>query len=59
MKLATPQERPMLLATIKKVQADLELFALQTENKEAKEMYKKNAVKMTEVLNLVTLYLEN
>ncbi|MGP7818477.1 DUF421 domain-containing protein [Niallia sp. 01092] len=57
--LAKPQERPLLLATIKKIQADLEMYALQTENKEAKEMYKKNANKMLEVQKRVTVYLEN
>jgi len=59
MKLASPQERPLLLASIKKIQADLEIYALQTENKEAKSMYNKNAKKMMEVQNLVKMYLEN
>ena len=58
-KLATAQERPLLLATIKKVQSDLELFSLQTEDKEAKEMYSRNAKKMTEIQELVKVYLEN
>ncbi|MFT8320826.1 MAG: DUF421 domain-containing protein [Bacillus sp. (in: firmicutes)] len=58
-KLATPQERPLLLATIKKIQADLETYALQTENIKAKEMYAKNAEKMVEVERSVKVYLEN
>ncbi|WP_445488027.1 DUF421 domain-containing protein [Niallia sp. 03133] len=58
-KLAKSQQRPLLLATIKKIQADLEIYALQTENKEAKKMYQKNAEKMLEVEKLVKVYLEN
>jgi len=58
-KLATPQERPLLLATIKRVQSDLEMFSLQTDNKNAKEMYSRNAKKMTEIQELVKIYLEN
>lgn len=58
-KLATPQERPLLLATIKRVQSDLEMFSLQTDNKDAKEMYSRNAKKMTEIQELVKIYLEN
>ena len=41
-----PQEKKLLLAAIKKVQADFELFALQTEAKEAKALYEANAKKM-------------
>ncbi|MBM7552239.1 DUF421 domain-containing protein [Thalassobacillus pellis] len=40
------QERPLLLASMKKCQADLELFALATDSKEAKDMYKKNAERL-------------
>lgn len=56
-KLAEAQERPLLLATIKKVQADLEMYSLQTDNKEAKLMYRKNADKMEQVKNKVKMYL--
>ncbi len=37
----TPTEKPLLLATLKKCQADLEMFALETENKETKVLYQK------------------
>ena len=56
-KLAEAQERPLLLATIKKVEADLEMFSLQTDNQEAKAMYRKNADKMEQVINEVKVYL--
>ena len=42
----SPQEKPLLYATLKKCQADLELFALATENEEAKKMYTKNSKKI-------------
>jgi uncharacterized membrane protein YcaP (DUF421 family) len=54
-----PQQKPLLLAAIKKVQADFELFALQTEAKEAREMYEKNAHKLKEILNKVEPLLKN
>lgn len=47
------QERALLLATIKKCQADLELFTLATESKEAKQMYKKNAERLANMIKRV------
>ncbi|MCM3038200.1 DUF421 domain-containing protein [Paenibacillus motobuensis] len=38
-KIPQPQEKPLLLATLKKCQADLELFALSTENETNKQVY--------------------
>ena len=38
-----PVQKPLLLATLKKCQADLELFALATDAPEAKQMYAKHA----------------
>ncbi|THE14142.1 DUF421 domain-containing protein [Bacillus timonensis] len=58
-KVPSPQEKPLLLATIKKCQADLELFALQTNNQSAKEMYQKNSEKLQAVLNKVAPYLKS
>ncbi|RFB14976.1 DUF421 domain-containing protein [Bacillus sp. HNG] len=58
-KVPSPQEKPLLLATIKKCQADLELFALQTNNQSAKEMYQKNSEKLQDALNKVTPFLNN
>lgn len=49
-KVPTPQEKPLLLATIKKCQADLELFALATDSKAAKVMYAQNASKLNDML---------
>lgn len=41
--IPSPQQKPLLLASMKKSQADLELFSLATDNQAAKEMYAKNA----------------
>ncbi|MBU9722917.1 MULTISPECIES: DUF421 domain-containing protein [Bacillaceae] len=53
LKVPSPQEKPLLYATIKKCQADLELFALSTNNPQAKQMYTQKAAKMKEVMNKV------
>jgi uncharacterized membrane protein YcaP (DUF421 family) len=53
-----PQEKPLLLATMKKCQADLELFALGTEKKEAKEMYSKNSEKLEKAIDKVAAILK-
>ncbi|MGP4108801.1 DUF421 domain-containing protein [Virgibacillus sp. L01] len=53
----SPSEKPLLLATMKKSQADLELFALATENQETKNMYEKNSQKMQEAIDKVSPYL--
>ncbi|MFD2628201.1 DUF421 domain-containing protein [Oceanobacillus kapialis] len=59
-KLAVPEptEKPLLLATMKKCQADLELFALATKNKEAKQMYEKNSQKLQTAIDLVQFHLK-
>ncbi|MCQ6274899.1 DUF421 domain-containing protein [Bacillus sp. V3B] len=54
LQVASPEERPLLLSTMKKCQADLELFALGTESKEAKQMYSKNSKKLQEAIDKVT-----
>ncbi|SES00964.1 DUF421 domain-containing protein [Salipaludibacillus aurantiacus] len=51
-----PVELPLLGASIKKVQADLALYALDTENPEAKKMYKWCAKQMDEVDELLSPY---
>lgn len=56
--VATPTEKPLLLATLKKCQADLELFSLATDNKTTKEMYHQNAQKLTDAINLVEIHLQ-
>lgn len=50
LQVPSPQEKPLLLATIKKCQADLELFALATGSKQAKTMYAKNAKKLNDMI---------
>ncbi|WHY98034.1 DUF421 domain-containing protein [Peribacillus simplex] len=59
LKVPSPQEKPLLLATLKKCQADLELFALGTESKEAKEMFSKNSEKLQRAIDKVTHILRN
>ena len=51
LKVASPQERPLLWATLKKCQADLELFALSTDSIEAKEMYEENSLKIQHAID--------
>ncbi|MFB9761098.1 DUF421 domain-containing protein [Ectobacillus funiculus] len=54
----SPQEKPLLLATLKKCQADLELFALETGSVTAQNMYTKNASRMQGILDKVTYLLK-
>lgn len=59
-KIAVPEptEKPLLLATLKKCQADLELFALATENQTAKQIYQTNSQKMQQAINLISPHLK-
>jgi uncharacterized membrane protein YcaP (DUF421 family) len=52
-----PAQRPLLLATLKKTQADLEIFSLQTDCEKSKEMYKKDSVKLQETIDKLSPYL--
>ncbi|MCH1626262.1 DUF421 domain-containing protein [Fredinandcohnia quinoae] len=54
-----PATKQLLLASIKKCQADLELYALETESQSAKVMYTKNAQKLKMIEDKVTLLLKN
>ncbi len=56
--VSEPTEKPLLLATLKKSQADLELFALATENERSKKMYERNAQKVAKVIQLLEPYLK-
>lgn len=56
--VAEPAEKPLLLASLKKCQADLELFALATENPKAKQMYQKNSKKAQDAIDLISPYLK-
>lgn len=57
LKTPSPQQRPLLMALLKKCQADLELFSLGTESSEAKEMYNKNSKKLQETISKLNPYL--
>ncbi|MFZ7946582.1 MULTISPECIES: DUF421 domain-containing protein [Bacillaceae] len=56
-KVPTPAARPLLLATLKKTQADLEIFSLETDCKKSKAMYKKNAAILQETIERLTPFL--
>lgn len=53
-----PQEKERLLATLKKCQADLELFALSTQDEKSKNMYSECASQIGGVLSDVTPWLK-
>lgn len=53
-----PTQKPMLLANMKKCQADLELFALSTENETSKQMYEKNSQKLQQAIDHVQHFLK-
>ncbi|OIJ10759.1 hypothetical protein BKP37_17295 [Anaerobacillus alkalilacustris] len=57
LKIPEPKQKPMLLASIKKTQADLEIFALQTENEQVKNIFANCANEMDEVLKKIQKYL--
>ncbi|WP_033703361.1 DUF1657 domain-containing protein, partial [Bacillus thuringiensis] len=54
----SPQNKPLLLVSLKKCHADLELFSLETKSKTASEMYSKNAQQIEAILNKVTYLLK-
>lgn len=54
----SPTQKPLLLATMKKCQADLELFALATDNEKAKQMYQRNSEKIQNAINHISPYLQ-
>ncbi|MFC3039827.1 DUF421 domain-containing protein [Virgibacillus xinjiangensis] len=57
-KKQTVNERSLLAASLKKIQADLESYALQTENHQAKAMYANQAEKLQRVLDEVEGYMK-
>jgi uncharacterized membrane protein YcaP (DUF421 family) len=57
-KIPSPQPGKLLLAMLKKCQADLEIFALETETSEAQDLYNKNARKLEEAIQKVKPYLK-
>ena len=59
LQMPSPQNKPLLLASLKKCHADLELFSLETKSKSASEMYSKNAKQIEKILNEVTYLLKD
>ncbi|WNR46324.1 DUF421 domain-containing protein [Paenibacillus roseipurpureus] len=59
-KLQVPQptERPALLAMLKKCEADLELYSLTTQDKEAKQMYETSSEQLTKVIQQIGVLLK-
>ncbi|CEI83357.1 hypothetical protein J18TS1_30050 [Oceanobacillus oncorhynchi subsp. incaldanensis] len=52
------EERPLLAASLKKIQADLEGFSLQTDDSEAKKLYTEQAAEVQKVLDTILPYLK-
>ncbi|WP_040982445.1 DUF421 domain-containing protein [Oceanobacillus jeddahense] len=52
------EERPLLAASLKKIQADLEGFSFQTDDPEAKKLYAEQAAEVQKVLDTVLPYLK-
>lgn len=57
-KTPAPQAKALLLATLRKIQADLELFALSTREKNAKTMYGRSAQALEGVISRLKPMLE-
>ncbi|PLS09607.1 DUF421 domain-containing protein [Neobacillus cucumis] len=58
LKIPSPQQKPLLMSSLKKCQADLESFSLQTDSEEAKKLYTENAEKLQNAIELLTPYLK-
>ncbi|MGM8213766.1 DUF421 domain-containing protein [Virgibacillus sp. W0430] len=54
----SPSEKPLLLATLKKCQADLELFTLETNNPHSKQVYNTASQKLQKAIDIVTPYVK-
>jgi uncharacterized membrane protein YcaP (DUF421 family) len=59
LQVPSPGERPLMLSTMKKCQADLELFALATEDRDAKQLFVKNSEKLQKAIDQVTYILKS
>jgi uncharacterized membrane protein YcaP (DUF421 family) len=58
LKRETVKQRPLIASNLKKLQADMESFALQTKNPKAKEMYTQQAMRLQEVIDNIYPYLK-
>lgn len=54
LQVPVPQDKEILLATLKKCQADLELFSLSTQNPSAKYAFQESAARIKKVLKQLT-----
>ncbi|MBB6670547.1 DUF421 domain-containing protein [Cohnella nanjingensis] len=59
LKVPAPQGKALLLATLKKTQADLELFAVATRSPDAKAMYERNSVALNQLIDSLKPMLQN
>lgn len=57
-KIPQVKQKPLLEASIKKIQADLEAFSLQTENTEAKQIYQDQARQVQKLIDGLQPYLK-
>ncbi|MGG1399209.1 DUF421 domain-containing protein [Bacillus salipaludis] len=57
LQVPSPQQRPLLMAMLKKTHADLELFSLATNCEESKDMYLKNAAIVQKSIDQLAPYL--
>nr|WP_248930926.1 DUF421 domain-containing protein [Paenibacillus hamazuiensis] len=57
-KLPQPQQRKLLLATLKKCEADLALFGLSSKDKEAQKMYEQSSKQLEEVIGKLSAILK-
>ncbi|MBM7649848.1 uncharacterized membrane protein YcaP (DUF421 family) [Bacillus ectoiniformans] len=58
LKVPTIQERPLLLANLKKLEAELEGFALATDCEKAKQMYQESSKELRNIINQTSKYLQ-
>jgi uncharacterized membrane protein YcaP (DUF421 family) len=54
----TVRSKPLLAANLKKLQAELESYAIETQNQEAKDMYAQQASKLQQVIDQTLPYLK-
>ncbi|MDP4103732.1 MAG: DUF421 domain-containing protein [Bacillota bacterium] len=57
LKIPSAHARPLLMATLKKTQADLEIYSLQTKCDKSKAMFKKNAALLEHMIEKLNPYL--
>ena len=58
MKIPSPQQKPLLMSMLKKSQADLQSFALQTNSQKAQKMFTQNSKKLQDAIDILIPYLK-